>query len=122
MGRRGKATMMIKAAVWAIVPTLSITLAPVAHADSADDQFLGMLASQGIPGDPGVLIGAAHETCDASAAKAQMPAFYVGLAPPSYQLMFMHIGAELSGQGLNMGQASTLMGDAIKVYCPQYSH
>jgi hypothetical protein len=117
-----RATMMIKATVWAIMATLSITLAPVAYADSADDQFLGMLASQGISGDPGVLIGAAHETCDATAAKNQMPAFYIGLAPPSYKLMYLHIGAELSGQGLNMDQASRLMGDALKVYCPQYSH
>jgi hypothetical protein len=73
---------MIKATVWAIIATLSITLAPVAHADSADDQFLGMLASQGISGDPSVLIGAAHETCDTSAAQAQMPAFYIGLWLP----------------------------------------
>ncbi len=114
--------MMIKATVWASMATLSITLAPVAHGDRADDQFLGMLSSQGITGDPSALIGAAHETCDARAAQAQMPAFYIGLAPPAYSLMFMKIGAKLSGQGLTMGQASTLEGDAIKVYCPQYSH
>jgi Protein of unknown function (DUF732) len=113
--------MMIKATVWAIVGTLSITLAPVAHADSADDQFLGLLASQGISGDPSVLIGAAHESCDARAAQDQMPAFDIGLVPPAPTTMSMEIGAELADQGLSMGQDETLMLDAYQVYCPQYT-
>jgi hypothetical protein len=89
-------------------------LAPIARADSMDDQFLGMTTAQGIPGTPETLIADAHETCDAYG----QGKFGIGISP--YQAAMIRLNGDLSSQGLSPAQMSQLMRDAITVYCPEW--
>jgi Protein of unknown function (DUF732) len=98
----------------AVIAVLFVMLAsyPVAHADGQDDQYLRLLASQGIQGAPDQLIAAGHESCDA----LDQGRFGIGISP--YGAAMLKIEAELTGQGLSSPQISQLVHDANNVYCP----
>lgn len=87
---------------------LSIVAAPMAHAD-ADGDYLARLARHGVKGDPGALIGAAHDTCDAMAQGYVGSGFAIWTATAAYM-----------GQGLSKQQADQAEFVAIDVYCPNY--
>ncbi|OBG51834.1 DUF732 domain-containing protein [Mycobacterium sp. E735] len=105
--------MMTKmaAAVWAVSGLL--LWAGVAHADSADDQFVAALSSQGIPGDRGVLISIAHQFCDAQT----LPRAGIGLPSP-YTMQLYNLRDQLFHQGLSQPQTDQLARDAAEAYCP----
>jgi hypothetical protein len=91
----------------------------VAHADGLDDQFLAMLAKDGISGPQDQMIAIAHERCDAADLPRSgifIPRF--GAQPGPYLAEIGNIYTELESQGLSSGQAAQFIRDAIKVYCP----
>ncbi|MGH7734435.1 MAG: DUF732 domain-containing protein [Gemmatimonadales bacterium] len=79
-----------------------------AWADTADDQYLGLLAKHGINGDPGALITAAHDVCDA----LNQP------NPVASNLAMFKPGFEFASQGLWGPQLGQAQYDAINTYCP----
>jgi hypothetical protein len=86
----------------AVAGALALGLPAVAHADTADDNFLKALAAQGITGDRDQLIAAGHAACDnygSPTVAAQM--------------------AGLMAQGLSNVQASNVFLDGLKAYCPE---
>ena len=85
--------------------------ASIAAAETQDEQYLATLSEHGIQGDAGALIAAASSTCEAM----NNPSAF-GQAQA-----FVGINAQLAGQGLNQGQMTQLMRDAISVYCPAKS-
>ena len=96
---------------------LAIALVPtaVAHADNGDD-YIAALASQGVVGDRGALIGAADDLCTAAVAQNAGGFFYIGT--PNV-LAAMRVQAELNGQGLSNDQVGIVIRTARNVYCPQ---
>lgn len=92
----------------ALVPVVG-----VAHADSADDQFVASLSSQGIPGDRGALIAIAHQFCDAQ----NLPRIGIGLPSP-YTMQILNLRNQLVGQGLSQPQLDQFAHDAVAAYCP----
>jgi hypothetical protein len=96
-----------------------LVAAGVAHADGPDDQFLALLAKDGINGAPDQMIAIAHERCDAADLPRTgifIPRF--GAQPGPYLAEIGNIYTELESQGLSSGQAAQFIRDAIKVYCP----
>jgi hypothetical protein len=91
--RRAIATAILAAAVLS---------APVAYADSRDDQLLATLAAQGIQGDPAQMIAAGHAACD----NYGTPALAVQMSA-------------LMAQGYSNVQASNIQLDGIRAYCPE---
>ena len=84
----------------------------VAHADTLDDQYLKLLASHGIEGDPAQLIASGHDSCDA------LDQGRIGYGVSPYGLAMMKITGQLMSQGLSSQQVSQLTHDANTVYCP----
>lgn len=84
----------------------------MAHADALDDQYLKLLASHGIEGDPEQLISAGHDSCDA------LDQGRIGFGMSPYGFAVMKITGQLMAQGLASQQVSQLMHDANTVYCP----
>jgi hypothetical protein len=80
----------------------AVVLAPVAHADALDDQFINSLASQGIWGDRGQLINDGQATCDNYG------------TPGMNGLLF-----QIMGLGLDNVQASRVMIVGLRAYCPE---
>lgn len=76
-------------------------LAPNAHADAADDHFLGMAASQDI-GGPERFIGDARTACDT-------------YGTPNYTRQLV----SLTTRGLSNVQATNVLVDGIAAYCPE---
>ena len=86
-----------------ITTAFASTMAPVAVANTQDDQYLASLAAQGITGDPGQLIAAGHTACD-----------HYGTAGV--------VGASrgwMGTLGISNGQAASLMMAGIRAYCPE---
>ncbi|OBK52832.1 DUF732 domain-containing protein [Mycobacterium sp. 1081908.1] len=86
-----------------------ILAAGAAHADGADDQYLGTLDQQGIGfGSPQRAIGIGHHVCDALANGAE----------PS------DISANIAGanRGIDNHTALVIVVDAASAYCPQFVH
>jgi len=94
--------------------------AGVAHADAADDQFLGMLSNDGLnAGPPDQVISIAHERCDANAlSHADTYNFRFGGQPSQFHVAISKISVKLQSQGLTPDQAVQFMRDAVAVYCP----
>jgi Protein of unknown function (DUF732) len=80
----------------------AVVLAPVAHADALDDQFVNSLAAQGIWGDRQQLINDGQATCDNYGTP--------GMNGVLFQIM---------GLGLTNVQASRVMIVGLRAYCPE---
>ena len=96
-----------------------VVSAAIAHADGLDDQFMALLAKDGIPGPPEQMIPIAHERCDdADLPRSGLFIPRFGAQPGPYLAAIGNIYTELESQGLSSGQAAQFIRDAIKVYCP----
>ena len=94
--------------------------AAVAHADTPDAQFLGLLAKDGITaGPPDQLIALAHERCDDdSLSRSQVLTLHFGAMPSPFTVAVRQLAAKLESQGLTGPQVRPFLLDAISVYCP----
>jgi hypothetical protein len=91
----------------------------IAHADGPDDQFLGLLAKDGIHGDPGQLIAIAHEECDAEGqSRSGGFNFRFGGQPSPYNIAMTKVYGDLGAQGVAPGFMAPFLHDAITAYCP----
>ena len=92
----------------------------VAHADTPDAQFLGLLSNDGMKiGSPDRLIAIAHERCDDDGLSRDTERNWIfGAHPSPYAQAMWKINAELQSQGLVAGQVGPFVRDAMKVYCP----
>jgi non-ribosomal peptide synthetase component F len=111
---------MLKKLTTAVVwPVLALVRGVVglAHADTADDQFVAALSSHGIPGDRDALIAIAHQFCDAQ----DLPRIGIGLPSP-YTMQILNLRNQLVGQGLSQRQMDQLAHDAVAAYCPDRMH
>jgi Protein of unknown function (DUF732) len=99
----------------ATAAALAVVLAPVTHADNGDD-YIAALASQGVTGDRGALIGAADDLCTAAATQ-NAGGIWLGMSPNIAAAM--RVQAELNAQGLSNDQVGTVIRTARNVYCPQ---
>ncbi|MDT5319439.1 MAG: hypothetical protein QOD88_1961 [Mycobacterium sp.] len=97
-----------------------LVVAAVAHADTPDAQFLGLLSDDGMNvGPPDRLIAIAHERCDDDGLSRDTQRNWIfGAHPSPYAQAMWKINAELQSQGLAAGQAGPFLRDAMKVYCP----
>ena len=113
--------MLVKAfpRLVAVVAAVLATAA-VAHADPQDDQFLGLLAKDGITaGPPDQLIALAHERCeDDSLSRNQVFTLRFGPRPSPFSTALLQLSAKLVTQGLTDPQVRPFLLDAISVYCP----
>ena len=93
--------------------------AGIAHADGPDDQFLAMLAKDGVVGPPDQMIAIAHERCDdANLPRSGVYNFRFGGQPSPYIGAIGNIYTELEALGMTSAQAAQFIRDAITVYCP----
>lgn len=92
-------------------------LLPVAaaHADSADDQYLKLLASHGVTGPTDQLIADGHQACDAYS----QGGFGIGISPR--QIALLNLNNTLQAQGYSPHDMSQLVLDATRAYCPQFA-
>jgi Protein of unknown function (DUF732) len=74
------------------------SVAPAAHADTPDQQFLNLVHSNGVGGQDDTLITYAHEFCNINGWLPSGPALY--------------------GQGVLPAQLYTIKVAASRVYCP----
>jgi len=86
-----------------------------AHADSADDQYLGLLSSHGVKGPADQLIADGHQVCDAYS----QGGFGIGISPR--QVAMIKLNNDLAGQRFSPHDMSQLMLDATRAYCPHYA-
>jgi hypothetical protein len=91
-----------------------------AHADSLDDQFLGMLANDGLDvGPPDQMIALAHKRCDANGlSRADWFTLRFYGRPSPFVAALSNINTKLQSQGLTDDQVVQFMRDAVAVYCP----
>ena len=94
--------------------------AAVAHADTPDAQFLGLLSNDGMNVGPSDrLIAIAHERCaDDGLSRDTERNWIFGAHPSPYAQAMWQISAELQSQGLAAGQVGPFVRDARTVYCP----
>jgi hypothetical protein len=94
--------------------------AAVAHADTSDAQFLGLLSNSGVNvGPPDRLIAIAHERCDDDGLSRDTQRNWIwGAHPSPYAQAMWKIDAELQKQGLAAGQVGPFVHAAMTVYCP----
>ena len=106
-------------AIFAAVAAVLVA-AGVAHADTQDAQFLGLLSNDGMNiGPPDRLIALAHERCDNDGlSRADVYNFRFGGHPSPFRVAMSKIATELQAQGLTTAQVRPFMQDAITVYCP----
>lgn len=90
------------------------------HADTPDEQFLGLLSNDGLNvGSPDRLIAIAHERCDDDGlSRVDVYNFRFGGHPSPFRVAMSKIAGELQAQGLTIEQVRPFMQDAITVYCP----
>jgi hypothetical protein len=109
----------------AILFAASVLLAAaVAHADTPDAQFLGLLSKDGINVGPSDrLIAIAHERCDDDGLSRDTQRNWIwGAHPSPYAQAMWQINTELQSQGLAAGQVSPFVHAAMTVYCPGAAH
>jgi hypothetical protein len=94
--------------------------AAVAHADTPDAQFLGLLSNDGINvGAPDRLIAIAHERCDDQGLSRDTQRNWIfGAHASPYAQAMWQINNELQAQGLTEAQVPQFVRDAMTVYCP----
>lgn len=92
----------------------------VAHADPQDDEFLKLLARDGITaGPPDQLIALAHERCDnENLSRSNIFTLRLGAWPSPFSTAQLQLSAKLESQGLSGPQVRPFLLDAISVYCP----
>jgi hypothetical protein len=92
----------------------------IAHADSPDDQFLGLLSKDGLNvGPPDQMIAIAHERCDDDGlSRSGVFLLRVGEQPSPFMVAITKIYTQLESRGLTTAQVGQFMWDAITVYCP----
>jgi hypothetical protein len=106
--RRVKAAIVTVAGA-AAVGLAGIVTAGAAHADAADDQYLGALGAQGIGfGSPQGAIGIAHHVCDALGG---------GMEPSDIST---HIAR--ANPHIDRHTGLVIVVDAASAYCPQFVH
>ena len=87
----------------------ALLLAPLAHADSHDNQFLSAVAALGITAPSDQLIAAAHTVCDVMGGGGG----FLGYVPVQNQLL---------GMGVPSGQIQQVYVAAGRAYCPDKLH
>jgi Protein of unknown function (DUF732) len=94
--------------------------AAIGHADTTDDQFLGLVSNDGLTaGPPDQMIAIAHQRCDADGlAHSGWYNFRFGGQPSQFNIAISKISLRLQSQGLTPDQAVQFMRDAVAVYCP----
>jgi hypothetical protein len=94
--------------------------AGIAHADSTDDQFLGLLANDGLnAGPPDQMIAIAHKRCEANGlSRADWFTLRFLGRPSPFVVAISNINTKLQSQGLTNDQVVQFMRDAVAVYCP----
>ncbi len=94
--------------------------AAVAHADTPDAHFLGLLSNSGMNVGPSDrLIAIAHERCDDDGLPRDTQRNWIyGAHPSPYAQAMWKIDAELESQGLTGGQVGPFVRAAMTVYCP----
>lgn len=110
--------------VFAATAAVLVAAAAIAHADSPDDQFLGMLSNDGLNVDPlDQMIAIAHERCD-DGGLSHHGSFNLrfGGHPSPFNVAMSNLYGELQSQGLSTAQVDQFMRDAITVYCPDQKH
>ncbi|WIM90007.1 DUF732 domain-containing protein [Candidatus Mycobacterium wuenschmannii] len=97
-----------------------VTAGAVAHADPQDDQFLALLARDGITaGPPEELIALAHERCDDDKlSRSNIFTLRLGALPSPFSTALLQLSGKLVNQGLAGAQVRPFLLDAISVYCP----
>jgi uncharacterized protein DUF732 len=95
----------------------------VAHADTPDAQFLGLLSNNGMNVGPSDrLIAIAHERCDDDGLSRDTQRTWIwGAHPSPYAQAMWKIDAELEKQGLAAGQVGPFVHAAMTVYCPDHA-
>jgi hypothetical protein len=93
--------------------------AGIAHADGPDDQFLALLAKDGLGGPRDQMIAIAHERCDdANVPRSGGWNWRFGGGPSPYIGAIGNVYTELESTGMDSAQAAQFIRDAITVYCP----
>jgi hypothetical protein len=95
--------------------------ASVAHSDSLDDQFLGLLSADGVNfGTPEHMIALGHERCNDNQLGHDQGGFspWSGLVRSPYTTAMSALSAKLAREGLTAVQMDHFLRDAIHVYCP----
>jgi hypothetical protein len=94
--------------------------AAIAHADTTDDQFLGLVSNDGLSaGPPDQMIAIAHQRCAANdLSHAGWYNFRFGGQPSQFNMAISKISLKLQSNGLTPDQAVQFMRDAVAVYCP----
>jgi hypothetical protein len=104
-----------------VVVAAALLAAPLAHAESPDDQFLALLSKDGVTvNDPHALIGIAHQRCSDNALGREqglMPR--LGWEPSPYDTAVRGLESRLMAEGLAPPQVGRFMQDAVSVYCPE---
>jgi hypothetical protein len=106
----------------AFVPlAASVPLAAgVAHGETPDAQFLGLLSHDGMNvARSDRLIAIAHERCDDEGLSRETQRNWIyGAHPSPYAQAMCQIDAELQSQGLAAGQVGPFVRAAMTVCCP----
>jgi len=98
----------------------ALLAAAIGHADTTDDQFLGLVSNDGLTaGPPDQMIAIAHQRCDANGlSHSGWYNFRFGGKPSQFNIAISNISVKLQSQGLTPDQAVQFMRDAVAVYCP----
>ncbi len=113
--------MLVNSSGWLVVAGAAVLLSGgVAHADPQDDEFLKLLARDGITaGPPEQLIALAHERCDNdNLSRSGIFTLHFGAMPSPFSSAMLQLAAKLQNQGLSGPQVRPFLLDAISVYCP----
>jgi Protein of unknown function (DUF732) len=104
----------------AVAAAAVLLAAAIAHADTTDDQFLGLVSNDGLTaGPPDQMIAIAHQRCDANGlSHSGWYNFRFGGQPSQFNIAISNISLKLQSQGLTPDQAVQFMRDAVAVYCP----
>jgi Protein of unknown function (DUF732) len=113
-------TVKLRRLLFAAVAAVSLSTS-TAHADSQDDQFLGLLARDGVNFDtPQGMIATAHERCNANQLGNDSGGFspWSGRVRSPYTTAISALTVRLASKGLEGNQVDHFMRDAVSVYCP----
>jgi hypothetical protein len=112
--------MVVNPSVWLVAAAAVMLTGAVAHADEQDDQFLKLLARDGITaGPPEQLIALAHERCDDdNLSRSGIFTLHFGAMPSPFSTAMLQLASKLENQGLSGPQVRPFLLDAISVYCP----
>jgi hypothetical protein len=104
----------------AVAAVAVLLAAAIAHADSTDDQFLGLVSNDGLTaGAPDQMIAMAHQRCDANdLSHSGWYNFRFGGQPSQFNMAISKISLKLQSNGLTPDQAVQFMRDSVAVYCP----